>query len=365
MMEKGRITAIQMSIIMYPSILATAILSVPSTTAKYAKQDLWISPIWDCAIGLLLVFILLQLHKLYPGENIIQYSEHILGRFIGKLLGIFYLLFFLYNSGIVLREYGEFIVSTVLPKTPIIVILASMTLVSALAIYGGLEVLARAALVFLPVFALPLLLGMVMLLPDMEPQNILPIMGNGILPSLQGAFFLLTWFSDFLYLSFLLPFLKDKGKEWKWSTITVIAVTLTMAITNLTTVFVLGDITQDKLYPVKNIAKYISLVHFFEHVEAISIAVWITGAFIKFSLLYYALVLGTTQVLNVSDYKLFVLPLGFLQVLFSIWVAPSFQEIAHFFSTAGAFYFPFIEVIIPLFLLFVGLIRKKYKSTST
>ncbi|WP_416825423.1 GerAB/ArcD/ProY family transporter [Ectobacillus polymachus] len=364
-MEKGRITAIQMSIIMYPSILATAILTVPSISATYAKQDLWISPIWDCPIGLLLVFILLQLHKLYPGENIIQYSEHILGRFIGKFLGIIYLLSFLFNSGIVLREYGEFIVSTVLPKTPIIVIIASMTLISAFAIFGGLEVLARAALVFLPVFALPLLLVTVMLLPDMEPQNILPIMGNGILPSLQGAFFLMLWFSDFLYLSFLLPFLKDKGKEWKWSSISVIAITLTMAITNLTTVFVLGDITQDKLYPVMKAVKYISLVHFFEHVEAISVAVWITGVFVKFSLLYYALVLGTAQVLNVSDYKLFVLPLGFLQVLFSIWIAPSYQEIAHFFSTAGSFFVPFLEMIIPLFLLFVGLIRKKYTSSKT
>ncbi|WP_416825424.1 GerAB/ArcD/ProY family transporter [Ectobacillus polymachus] len=365
MIEKGRITAIQMSIIMYPSILATAILSVPSTTAKYAKQDLWMSPIWDCAIGLLLVFVLIQLHKLYPGENIIQYSEHILGRFLGKLLGIFYLLFFVYNSGIVLREYGEFLSSAALPKTPIIVIMASMTLVSAFAIYGGLEVLARAALVFLPVFALPLLLVTVMLLPDMEPQNILPIMGDGILPSLQGAFFLMTWFGGLLYLSFLLPFLKDKGKGWKWSTISVIAITLTIAVTNLTTVFVLGNITQDKIYPVINIVRYISLVHFFEHVEAISIAVWITGAFIKFSLLYYALVLGTAQVLNVSDYKLFILPMGFLQVLFSIWVAPSFEEISHFFSTAGSIFYPFIEIIIPLFLLFVGLIRKKYRSTST
>ena len=37
-MEKGKISALQMAIMMYPTIVATAILSVPSIIAKYAKN---------------------------------------------------------------------------------------------------------------------------------------------------------------------------------------------------------------------------------------------------------------------------------------------------------------------------------------
>ncbi|WP_083402479.1 GerAB/ArcD/ProY family transporter [Bacillus sp. MUM 116] len=196
-MEKGKISAFQMAVIMYPAILATSILTVPSITAPYAKQDLWISPLWACPIGILLVLVLLKLNKLFPGYNIIQYSEQIMGRFIGKILGIIFLFLFFYNSSFVLREYTEFIITTALPKTPIIVVISCMTLVSAYSVMGGVEVLARAALVFLPLFTIPLMIMAVMLLPDFKPLNILPILGNGILPSLKGAFFLVTWFSDF------------------------------------------------------------------------------------------------------------------------------------------------------------------------
>ncbi|MEH7335774.1 endospore germination permease [Neobacillus drentensis] len=363
MIEKGKISAFQMGVMMYPGILATAVLTVPSITATYAKQDLWIAPIWACPIGLLIVLVFLQLHKHFPGKNIIQYSENIFGRLIGKTLGIYYLFFFLHNSGFVIREYAEFIITSVLPKTPIILVIVGMTLVSAFAVKGGVEVIARSALVFLPLFMFPLLLMGLMVLPDMEPRNMLPVMGNGIIPSLKGAFFPIEWFGDFIYMSFLLPFLKDE-KGGKWGMISVMAITLTMVITNLTTIFVFGGSTTELLYPVMNVFRYISLADFFEHVESIVIAVWITGMFVKFSLIYYALVLGVAQWLDVSDYKSFVLPIGFLQVIFSIWVAPNFQQMGQFFTTAGSFYFPFIQIILPLFLLLVALIKKKYKDKS-
>ncbi|OIK13421.1 spore gernimation protein [Bacillus sp. MUM 116] len=361
-MEKGKISAFQMGVMMYPTILATAILTVPSITATYAKQDLWISPIWDFPIGMLLVYVLLKLNKLYPEENIIQYSKSIMGSFMGKTLGIIYLFFFLHNSSFALRQYAEFLIITSLPKTPLFVVMGGMTLVCSFAVKAGIEALARSALVFIPLFTLPLLLMVVMLLPDMEPRNILPVLEKGILPSLKGGFFLMTWFCDLLYLSFLFPFLKDRKKGGKWGTILVIAITSTMVITNLATEFVLGGTTQIMLYPVMNVVRFISIAEFFEHIEAVVIAVWVTGAFIKISIFYYALALGTAQWLGLSNYKSLVLPIGFLQLICSIWVAPNIQQIAHFFSMAGTIYFPFIELILPSFLLFVALIKRKYKD---
>ena len=42
-MEKGKISSLQMAVMLYPAIIATSIISVPSIVAKYAKNDLWIS----------------------------------------------------------------------------------------------------------------------------------------------------------------------------------------------------------------------------------------------------------------------------------------------------------------------------------
>ncbi|WP_028400699.1 GerAB/ArcD/ProY family transporter [Ectobacillus panaciterrae] len=74
----------------------------------------------------------------------------------------------------------------------------------------------------------------------MEFHNILPIMGKGILPSIQGAIAVQAWFNDLFYMSFFLPFLKDPEKRQKWSMISVVAIVLTMMVTNLIAIFVLG-----------------------------------------------------------------------------------------------------------------------------
>ncbi len=51
MIEKGKISAAQMAMMMYPTIIATAILLVPAITARHANQDMWLSPLWASLIG--------------------------------------------------------------------------------------------------------------------------------------------------------------------------------------------------------------------------------------------------------------------------------------------------------------------------
>jgi len=359
MIEKGKISSFQMGIIMYVTVLATAILVLPSAAGKSAKQDLWLSPIWASLIGFLASWIFLKLIKFYPRETIIQYSERIIGKLAGKALGFLYLFLFLFENGLVLREYAEFIITALLPKTPLSVIFSSIVLVSAFSVYGGIEVLARATQIFFPVFIFPFLLIGFLLLPEMEFHNILPIMGKGVLPSIRGAIDVQSWFSDFFYISFLLPFLKERKNGRKWGMISVAAVVLTMVITNLITIFVFGGITQVHLYPLLNLVKYISIANFFEHIESIIVAVWVIGIFVKVSVIYYVLALGTAQWINVNDYKPFVLPLGFLQVLFGFWVTPNFQELVSFLSQSSIFFFFSMQIVIPLLLLLIAFMKRK------
>ncbi|WP_026074138.1 GerAB/ArcD/ProY family transporter [Brevibacillus massiliensis] len=94
--EKGRISAFQMGLLMLPTILVTALLLLPSLTSKHAGRDMWISPVWGSAMGLLTVYTVCRLNKLYPKQTLIEYSESILGQIPGKILGFCYVLYFLY-----------------------------------------------------------------------------------------------------------------------------------------------------------------------------------------------------------------------------------------------------------------------------
>jgi spore germination protein KB len=362
MMEKGKISSLQMAFMMYPTIVATAVLGVPSITAKYAKTDLWLSPILASLIGYVTVYIAYKLHKLYPKQTVIQFSEQIIGRIPGKILGFLFLFFYIPITGQILRSYGEYIVDSFLVKTPISVVMASMILLCAFIVRGGIEVLGRAAQLLVPVFIIPILLLIILLGPDLEFKNIFPILGNGIMPPIKGSIVPGGWFSEFFLMIFLLPFLTDMKKGMKYGMRTVFAVMMTLVVVNLIVLFVLGSTTSTKNYPLMNVSRYISFADFFEHLESAIMAVWIVGAFVKISVFYYAAALGTAQWLNLSDYRPVVWPIGILIVEFSFWSYPSSMDVSRYDIVAFPFHGILMQTIIPLLLLVIAMIRKRNRQ---
>jgi len=358
MIEKGKISASQMGKMLYLAILPTAILTTPAITFKFAKQDLWISPIWALC-GLIVIFVSLRLHRMYPGLNIVQACERIVGRFPGKIIGFIFPLFYLYFNGIIVREYSEFVVGAFLIRTPLIVVSGSIVLVCAIAARGGVEIVGRFSELILPAFITFFLLIVVPIIPDLQVTNMLPIMPEGIRPSIEGAIVLQTWFSEFLTASFLLPFVADQKKSQKSVYISLLAVILTLIVSNLVTLLLLGELTGNYTYPFLIVARYINLADFFTHLESLYMAIWVLGAFVKICVFFYVTVLGAAQWMNLSDYRPIVFPLGLLLILFSMWVAPNFQELTHAIATSVTLAIITLFVIIPGLLFCIAWVKRR------
>ncbi|ANB60317.1 GerAB/ArcD/ProY family transporter [Anoxybacteroides amylolyticum] len=358
-MEKGKISALQLAVMVYPAIIATAILLVPAITAHYAKQDMWLSPFWSSLTGFITIFIAMRLHQYYPKQTAIEYSEQIVGKWVGKIIGFLFLFFYLHATGIIVREYGEFVIGNFFIRTPLIFVMATMILVCAFAVRGGIEVIARLSEMAVPVVIIVISMFVLLLIPDMELKNMLPTMENGIIPSLKGAIVPQSWFSEFFLIAFLLPYVADQQHVKKWTVISVLAVCFTLFVINLTVLFVLGNITARFVYPVMSAVRYISIADFLEHLEAFVMAIWVAGAFLKIAVFYYVLVLGTAQWLRLSDYRLIVFPIGFLILLFGVWAAPDLMELSVFLGTSIPFYLNTVQTVIPLLLLLVAIWRNK------
>ena len=93
-------------------------------------------------------------------------------------------------------------------------------------------------------------------------------------------------------------------------------------------------------------------------------AIWIVGAFVKISVFYYVAALGTAQWLNLSDYRSVVWPLGILIVEFSFWSLPNTMELARYNIGVVPFIGLLIQMIIPLFLLVIAVVRKRKRKVS-
>ncbi|MWV45695.1 endospore germination permease [Paenibacillus sp. HJL G12] len=363
MIEKGKISGMQMGFMMYPTVVSTAILMVPSVTEKYAHNDLWISTLLASLVGFISMYIAYQLHRLYPNQTVIQYSVHIIPRLAGKVLGLLFLFFYLHSTGAVVREYADFISDAFLPQTPMIFIASSLLLLSAFSVRYGVESVARSAFIFTIIFAFPVIF-LLLLIPDLTPGNILPVMEHGILPSLRGAIVPQSWFSEFFMISFFLPFLSDIRKGRKWGLISVFAAMISLTTINLTILLLFGDRVSGMSYPVLNAFRYIRMGVFFENFEAIIMAIWILGNFVKVSVFYYSASLGLAQWLNLKDIKPVVLPLGILIIIFAYWSLPSFQDVTYYLTGTFAYYGPLMQTIIPACLLSIAFVRRKRPSSS-
>lgn len=361
-MKKTDLSSLQMILLIYPTIIATGILSVPRTVVEHAGNELWLAPIIGSVLGFLTVYITYELHKRYPNETVIQFSEHIVGRILGKVISFFIMFSLLHTTGEITRAYSAFLSSSYLFDTPTGVVMGSMIFLCAIVVYLGVEVLARVGQVFFPFFFLPLLTLVLLLIPDYDVKNILPIFEQGLMPSIKGSIIEFGWYGQFFLMIFFLPFLSDKNKGMKYGMFTVLAIMLTFVIVNLVSLFVLGPSLQTRVYPLMNVSRYISIAGFFENLEAVAVAIWIIGAFIKISVFYYAASLSVAQWFELSDYRIIVWPLAILVMAFGFWALPNSVEYNEYLNRVVPFYVPTVFTIIPLCLLIIDVIRKRNKK---
>lgn len=67
--DQGKISVTQLAFMIFPAILATAILSVPGITMHYAGHDMWMTPAIGAILGIASIGISLGLHRMYPGRR--------------------------------------------------------------------------------------------------------------------------------------------------------------------------------------------------------------------------------------------------------------------------------------------------------
>lgn len=354
--QQQQISVVQLGMLMFPTVMITAVLLVPAVTSREAGRDMWLSPIWASLSGIAAAYLAWKLHTYFKQKTIIEYSTDIVGVVPGKLIGFIYIFFYLHVNSLVLIQYSHFVVGYFLNETPVSVIIICMVIVSAFCVRGGVEVMARSSQLITPFIIIFIMFIFLFLMPDLEYKNLLPIMGQGISPSIKGAFVPMGWFSHFFAISFFLPYISSKSKVLKGNTLTVIIVALSLTTTNLFALMLFDMSVSSYTYPVWSATRYISLGGF-EHVEALVMSIWVAGVFIKVSVFYYILAMSTAQWFQLKNYKPLVFPLGFILIAFSLLSFPTLDELSTFLSKIIPYYQSIVGIGIPFIMLMIVLLK--------
>lgn len=339
--------------------MATGVLFVPGITARRAFQSAWLVPLAiPLLTGLISLWAVYRLGQRFPAKTVIEYSPLLLGKVLGKGLGLLYILFFLMTNILVIREFSVFLTVTLLPETPGYVLNISVVLLAAYIVSKGIEVIARMAQFVLPLFLASLSMLLLLSVPEMAPRRLLPLLEGGFLPVVKASLVPSAWYGEIVVLLLLLPHLNKPRELPRKGVLALAWITVFLTLDILATLLVFGPYLSGQLtFPFWTLARFIEFHKSFSRWETLIVILWEAGMILKVALLYYAACLGSLQWLGKAPFGWVLGVLGGVQILAACYlVGGQIQLAAILEHVFPLFALPF-EIGLPLFLVGIARLR--------
>lgn len=362
MLEKGKITPAQATFLLMFSVLATANFNLPAIAAAEAKMDAWMTPLVATIPGLILAVIMAKLAQMFPGLTLTQYIQLILGKYIGWGVGIAYLLWLVWTNILIIRTAVDFIVTAFMPETPIEVFIAILIFLTAWGVRAGLEVLGRSASFLIPIFVGTFVLIFILLFHEMDFLRLTPVLEDGIKPVVKGSITPIAWRGEVVLMAFIWPYLNKPEQGLKATIWAVLAIGIILVFTSLGVTTIFGPLSAQFRFPTFMLARYVSVANFIERLDAIIMAVWIAGAFVKIGIFYYVSCLILGELLNLQEYQAIVYPLGIIQGFQTIEIAANASILVMILARVWPYTAFIFEYIIPIGILMVAFARGFHKK---
>ncbi|MCP1493611.1 spore germination protein KB [Peribacillus frigoritolerans] len=368
-MEKAKISAYQLFVLIFLFEMGSALL-VP--LAGEAKQAAWLVILIAMIGGFLLFFIYYGLFQYYPEQLLTEFVKNILGNFLGRIVAFLYILYFIYLSARVLRDFGDTLLTFAYPHIPLFVANAVFILVVVYTVRKGIEVLSRTGELFFVLENLLLMTFFLLIIASgmIHLNNLKPIFEISGTEMVKMAFTKTVFFpfGEIIVFLMIFPYLNEPQRLKKIGIWSLGTSGIFLAIIMAVNISVLGvDLTTRSQYPLLTLIQSIEVAGFLERLDVYFLFLLMIGGFIKICVFTYVAVTGTANVFNVKQPSRLAYPVGIVILLVSIIMASSYTEHIHegLEAVPNYIHLPF-QVIMPLLLLIIAFFKnRKKRKTST
>lgn len=359
-LEKGRLSSRQVMFLVANMVFATEVQFVPAILTKYAGQDAWVVVLIVTVLGILFGIPIISLGLRFPGKNPVEYGMELLGKWVGRALGMILSLFFFFVAATAVRELADHLVIAVMPNTPLVVFIALYVFAIAYGVYLGLEVFARACEILYPLFLIALIGGSLFLFPVANWELLKPFLEHSPLELMRGAVNMLSFYGEGLAILFLIPYMRHPEQAPGLNLKITLLLNIPILIMVMLQIAIFGDVENSRmLFPSFELVKMISVAGFFERVEAFLLAFWVTTVCLKVSLLYYTALIAFAQSVNLSDHRPLVWPGAIILVALAVLIFSDVTQARGFLATTWNIFALSVEMTAFILLYSLALLRKK------
>lgn len=323
----GRVGVIELTALLTIYTATDVFLSFPSRVAAEGKSMAWAIPLISGAIVLLAFFIVHMCFKRFPGENVLQVMTRLFSRYVTVPVALLFVLFFITQTALVMREFTETVVTTVLPATPTAVVTLSFLVVVIYYAHKGLEGLTRTAMIFSYLFLTGLAILLLLPLSWFNASLLLPFFGQGIMHTLWFGSINTSLFCNVLILSIMYPAIRNR-EQFKY--IGVVSIILASLIFSIVLVVFIGTFAVAPLgrvpFPMYQLARVIYVGRFVQRLESIFVFLWVAAAVIKMGFGLWLAAYLYAQAFNMPVYRPLLAPLALLLYVLS-FLPPDFPSV--------------------------------------
>ncbi|MFP4974305.1 endospore germination permease [Paenibacillus sp. CN-4] len=353
-------------------ILTMVLFEIGSTTlfllGAKAGRDAWLAMLIGALAGLLLLLMYLRIYTMEPDKDLYEISRHYLGKLPGNFVSLLFTCYFIYEASRNLRDLGELTSLALLDKTPTLIIMLITILVVANTVRYGAEVLFLACTALIPVIAIGygVLLILIMITGMVHWEFLSPVLEKGILPVLDTAIPEMISF-PFGQLVLFLVFFKyvhknsrlKKGVLWGYS-----LVALLLIVINQLNILILGPaLAAGSTYPLLQVVQIIQVAKVLERTDVLFVLILFLGLGAKVAAFFLGAVLGLQSVSG-KNFRYWVIPAGGLIFALTFLSSTYTEFIRIGLSVVVTWSSPVFQILLPLLLFGVMLLRKNRRSAK-
>ncbi|WP_163102978.1 GerAB/ArcD/ProY family transporter [Peribacillus alkalitolerans] len=358
-----RISTTQATVFIINYVLGVGILTLPRTVSEKVKTpDVWISVILGGLIPIVIALIMVKLCERFPNKTIYQFSQEIIGKWLGSILSGLIIVLFLISSGYQVRVMADTIGPYLLQGTPSWAIIMPFLWIGLYLIFGGINAIARMLEIIFPITVIYFLVIMFLGFKTFEIDHLRPVLGMGIMPVLKGITATVFSYSGYEIILVIYMFMQEQHKAKK---VVLIGILIPIIFYTVTVVMVVGGLSIEgavlQTWPVITYFRSFEITGLiFERFDSLLIAIWIMQIFTSFIISYYAASLGLAQLFR-KNIRLF-----YWAVIPIIFIVAMIPENINALFTLGDWmgkFVPSILAITSTLLLVISIVRGKHEKT--
>ncbi|MCX7746514.1 MAG: spore germination protein [Clostridia bacterium] len=338
--------------------------TAPTVVEQFTGTAGWYMSILSNAVTILFFTFIYLLLKRFPGKDLLEIFHISFGRIIGFLFSIVYASSFLAACGILLREFYEMLKSFILPNTPISVLNGAMVVMVIVAVFLGLETIARTAKLA-AFFALIGYLALLILAAEyFKLSNLFPILGYGMDNTIKEGITRSSAYSEVIILAVFAGSLQGVRHIKKAGYLSLILSGLLVSISIFCMQLIFPFYTfQEQTAPLYTLATLIKYGTFFQRLDPAFLTLWVVTTIISSSVVFYCAVSSYCKTFRMQDRRPVIIPMGIL--VYAVAMIPAdFPSVISVYIELLRTYPIFLFYILPMAALITSIVRKKKEVDS-